>query len=111
VKFFRHIRDWLEAYFWLPLSLGAVVGAAALYQFLVGRPVMENPVWLVGYAEKLVQLFLLLVFTTINKQQTGGAWLDKLQKLDLMQRHPAYAVAEALKTPFYFVAAIYVLLH
>lgn len=111
MKLLKHLRNWLEAYFWLPLSLAGVIGAAAIYNHIVGAPVSENPIWLVGYAEKLVQLFLLLVVATVIKQQTGGAWLTKDEKLRLMFVNRPYSVAETLKTPFYFAVACYVLLH
>lgn len=107
----HHLCNWAEGYLWLPLSLLAVWSSANLYIYIVGAPVMENPIWLVGYSEKLVQLILLLLVATITKQQTGGAWLCKDEKISLMRTHQGYAVTESLKIPFYLTLAAYILLH
>lgn len=73
---FKHIRSWLEAYLWLPVSLLSIWAAAHFAYWLTGRRPEENADFIVGYAQRTVLIVLLVGLFSMSRQQTGF-WLTK----------------------------------
>lgn len=102
----RHVINWLEIYFWVPLVLLAIIGAIKYVIFLTGRHPTEDPNWIVGFAFRLVVIVLAIVFTSVYKQQIG-VWLSKEET----KLHIPLAIANKVETCIVLLAFIYVLLH
>lgn len=105
-KVVRHFVNWLELYWWLPLSIVAVIGAAKFVMFMVGRRPMESPEWIVGLSFRVVACVVAIVLTSVYKQQIG-LWISKEEQ----KLHIPLAIANKVETVVIVLAFIYVLLH
>jgi hypothetical protein len=102
-----HILAWLEVYFWIPASIGAVLLALYFAKYLQhGHPVEESASWIYDLATRLVPCIVLVVLLSITRQATG-VWLTKEEQMD----HPWIATLQTLKTCFFAAAFIYLLSH
>lgn len=101
-----HIKDWLEVYWWLPLSILGICVAAKLVYLFTGRASIEDPDAIVGYALRIVGVVCAVIAATVTHQQTS-AWLTKEEaKLNV----PLAAVHEA-KIVAIFGLVLYFLCH
>jgi hypothetical protein len=80
-EFGRHLRNWLEVYLWVPVTLVGIYGSAQLAYFLSGRRPVESPDFLVGYSGKAVEIVYIIALTSIAKQ-AWGTWMSTEQKID-----------------------------
>jgi hypothetical protein len=76
----KHFRDWLEAYFMLPVALLLIPGSALLIYALTGRAPQESMDWLLELAGRVLVVILSLVLVSISTEATG-TWLTKAEKL------------------------------
>lgn len=87
-----HISNWLELYFWLPLSLFFVWASVELHYLMVGRPTGEDVWdWLPGMAPRFVAIILAIGLVSVSKE-AFGVWLTKEQKLS----SPIFAAVSAV---------------
>jgi hypothetical protein len=86
----KHITNWAEVYFWVPLALLSIWLFAQGAYFLTGRRPQENADWIVGLGGNLVKCVFLIVILSIVRQQTGVWW----RREELMaNKHLAYTQA------------------
>jgi hypothetical protein len=76
----KHFRDWLEAYFMLPVALLLIPGSALLIYALTGRAPQESMDWLLELAGRVLVVILSLVLVSVSTEATG-TWLTKAEKL------------------------------
>ena len=77
----KHIKNWLELYLWVPLSLLFIWGFAWFAYFLTGRRPQENVDWIVGLAGNFVKSVMLILLVSIFRQQCG-LWLNREEQKD-----------------------------
>ena len=102
----NHVSQWLEVYWWTPLALLSIIGAAAYARLLTGRPPQANADFLVDYASRVVLCILVIVFTSVTRQATG-VWLTKAEALSNWQ----LAAVQAAKACFFAALFTYLLSH
>jgi hypothetical protein len=102
----KHFRDWLEAYFWLPLSLFSIYGAAKFAYLLTGRAPTEGADWIVEFAQRAVVVVLVIFFVSVSREQTGF-WLSKEESL----AHPYHATLQLVSKMFMMGLFTYIFLH
>lgn len=102
----NNLYNWLEGYFWLPLSLLLIIGAAKYVHFLTGRPSVESPDWIVGFSYRFVACIAVILLCSIMREATG-IWLTKEeQKVNVV-----LACAQRFTTCFFAALFTYLLLH
>lgn len=102
----KHMQNWTEIYLWVPMALLSIYVFAEFAYVLTGRRPTENADWIVGMGGNLVKLVFLIVFVSIERQQTG-VWLTKDEQLD----SPALAMTQALSKCVTLIVGAYILSH
>lgn len=102
----KHVRDWMEAYFWLPIALFSIVLAAKFVYFLTGRQPTENADFVIDMAGRFVAAILVIFLLSVTKEQTSF-WLSKEEALANPKSH---AIQAATKVVF-AVIFTYLLTH
>ncbi len=87
-----NITNWLEIYFWLPMSLFFVWAAIELHYYMTGRATGEDS-WefVVGMAPRFVAIILSIGLVSVSKE-AFGSWLTRDQKL----ANPIFASISAI---------------
>lgn len=101
-----NLRNWLEGYFWLPVSLLLCYGALVYARFLSGRPSIESPDWIVGFSYRFVACVAVVLLCSITREATG-IWLTK----DEQKANVILACGQKLVTCFFGALFAYMLLH
>jgi hypothetical protein len=103
---FKHLRQWAEAYIWLPASLLSIWLAAKLAYFLTGRQPEENADFIIGYAQRTVVVVLVIFLFSVSREQTGF-WMTKEECI----AHPYLATLQALMKMYAMGLFAYIYLH
>jgi hypothetical protein len=72
----KHLQNWAEVYFWVPLALLSIYLLSEFAYLLTGRKPQENADWLVGLGGNLVKCMSLIMVVSVLNQQ-NGVWLTK----------------------------------
>lgn len=103
----EHLTNWLETYFFLPLSLLFIWLAVELHWLATGRPAADDPwAWIIDFAPRLVQAILAITLVSISRE-AFGSWLSKEEKL----ANPAIAITQSVTSIALCVAFLYFLSH
>lgn len=102
----RHLRNWTEIYLWVPIALLSIWLFAQFAYFLTGRRPQENVDWIVGISGGLVKLVFIIVFISVDRQQTG-VWLTKEEQTI----YPDLARIQAVTKCVLAIVAAYILSH
>ncbi len=102
----KHLRDWLEAYFWLPLALLSIILAAKFAYFLTGRQPTENADWIIELSFRFVAAILVIFLLSVTKEQTSF-WLKKEEAL----ANPKIHLTQSIVKCFFAGLFAYLLTH
>lgn len=102
----KNLRNWLEGYFWMPVALILVYLATKYVYFLTGRPSIESPEWITGFAYRFVACIAVVLLCSITREATG-VWLNKEEQ----KENVALAIAQKATTCFFGALFVYLLLH
>lgn len=103
---FKHIRQWAEAYFWLPVALLSIYLAAKFAYLSTERRPEENIDFIIGYAQRSVVVVLIIFLFSISREQTG-VWLTKEEQF----AYPYLAALQAATKMFIMGLFAYIYLH
>jgi hypothetical protein len=78
-KVLQHLKQWSEAYLWIPLSLLSLIGAGWFAYYLSGRKPMMSADFLVDYGSRVITVALIIVFTSVFSQ-AQNLWMTLDQK-------------------------------
>lgn len=102
----KHIRQWAEAYIWLPAALLAVYLSSKFAYFLTGRKPEENADFIIGYAQSTIVAILIIFLFSVSREQTGF-WMSKEE----CYAHPYLATLQAVTKMYTMGLFAYIYLH
>jgi hypothetical protein len=104
---FQHMYNWLEVYWWLPMSLLCVWLSVEFHFLMTGRPTGEDPYdWITGFAPQVVKSIIAIALVSISKE-AFGSWLTKEEKI----ANPMLASVQSVCSTITFLALLYFLGH
>lgn len=102
----NHIQNWAEAYWWIPISLVAVVLFSKFSFFLTQRKPLDNGFDWPGLGQKFFVCVLLILLLSIRKE-AGGIWLTKAEQIE----NPHLAWKEAATQTIMAIIFTYIMTH
>ena len=91
--FIHHLRNWLEIYLWIPLSVVSIQLFAVLYYYITGRAVVDDPWgWLVDSGPQIFRVIVAIALTSIFVEAGTIGWLTP----DQAEKNPILASVKAV---------------
>jgi len=106
VPVWKHITNWLEAYFWIPMALISILLLSHFAYYLSGRWPKANLDFLPEFGFRILQCIVVIVLVSISRQSVG-IWLTKEEQI----KNPNLAIAQKASSLILFILWAYVLVH
>lgn len=108
----KNITNWLEFYWWLPVSIIGIVLLAKFATFLTGRKPLDQGFDFVGIGIRVFICVVLIVLLSATKQAgLLGSWMTKEEQFILRQTHWQEGTFQHVKMIVIFLGFAWILLH
>jgi len=102
----KHLTNWLEGYFWVPMAIISIPLLSYFAYFLSGRFPRLNLDFLPEFGFRILQCIVVIVLVSVSRQAVG-IWMTKEEQME----NPVLAIAQKTSSLALFILWTYVLLH
>lgn len=102
----KHITNWVEAYFWIPVAVISIPLLSHFAYYLSGYKPKENLDFLPEFGFRILQCIVVIVLVSVSRQAVG-IWMTKEEQFE----NPRLAIAQRVSSLILFILWAYVLTH